>query len=153
MTRRLNGEGTVYKRADGRWEAAVYVLRPDGGRERRSVYGRTRQDVTDKRLALLAQVAAGVPAAATSWTVSAYAEHWLSTAGEHALRPATLSSYRWILKRYVLPELGKYRLSRLTPAHVRQMLSRLRRTACPRGVRSWHIRCCGRCWARQSVSR
>ena len=125
MRRRLNGEGTVYKRADGRWEAAVYVLRPDGGRERRRVYGHTRQDVTDKRLALLAQVAAGIPAAATSWTVASYVEHWLSTTGEQSLRPATLSSYRWILKRYVLPELGKHRLARLTPAHVRQMLSRL----------------------------
>ncbi len=25
MTRRANGEGTIYRRDDGRWEAALYV--------------------------------------------------------------------------------------------------------------------------------
>jgi hypothetical protein len=34
MNQRANGEGSFYRRADGRWTAACYVLRPDGIRVR-----------------------------------------------------------------------------------------------------------------------
>ena len=40
MNQRANGEGSIYRRADGRWTAACYVLRPDGTRVRRAVYGK-----------------------------------------------------------------------------------------------------------------
>jgi integrase len=36
---RANGDGTVYQRKDGRWEAAGYVLAPGNTRKRVSVYG------------------------------------------------------------------------------------------------------------------
>jgi integrase len=48
MNQRANGEGSIYRRADGRWTAACYVLRPDGTRVRRAVYGKTRKDVADQ---------------------------------------------------------------------------------------------------------
>ncbi len=43
--RRANGEGTITKRADGRYQAAAYVFRPDGTRVRKFVYGKTREEV------------------------------------------------------------------------------------------------------------
>ena len=43
--RRANGEGTITKRADGRYQAAAYVYRPDGTRVRKFVYGKTREEV------------------------------------------------------------------------------------------------------------
>lgn len=45
---RANGEGTIYQRKDGRWEAAGYVLAADGGRKRVRVYGSTRKSTADK---------------------------------------------------------------------------------------------------------
>ena len=39
--RRGNGEGSIYKRADGRWAAALTL---EGGK-RRTLYGKTRQQV------------------------------------------------------------------------------------------------------------
>jgi hypothetical protein len=44
MGRRLKGEGAIYLRGDGRWEAQ---LRLGAGRYR-SVYGRTRREVLGK---------------------------------------------------------------------------------------------------------
>jgi integrase len=41
MAKRANGEGTIYKRADGRWCASVSL---ELGR-RKSFYGKTRQEV------------------------------------------------------------------------------------------------------------
>ena len=77
MNQRANGEGSIYRRADGRWTAACYVLRPDGSRVRRSVYGKTRKDVADQLAVLIAKTKAGLPLAVESWTVERFAEHWL----------------------------------------------------------------------------
>ena len=43
MSRRANGEGTVFQRADGRYAASAYVP-TRSGRQRRTVYGRTRDE-------------------------------------------------------------------------------------------------------------
>ena len=77
MNQRANGEGSIYRRADGRWTAACYVLRPDGTRVRRSVYGKTRKDVADRLAVLIAKTKAGLPLAVESWTIERFAEHWL----------------------------------------------------------------------------
>ena len=59
---RANGDGTVYQRKDGRWEAAGYVLAAGDTRKRIHVYGTTRKDA----LAQLTEKAAtgnrGIPA-------------------------------------------------------------------------------------------
>jgi hypothetical protein len=61
MNQRANGEGSIYRRADGRWTAACYVLRPDGTRVRRAVYGKTRKDVADQLAVLITKTKAGLP--------------------------------------------------------------------------------------------
>ena len=124
MTRLGNGEGTIFRRSDGRWVGEVYVLQPNGGRVRKTVYGRSREAVAGKIRVLLSQVASGIPMG-SSWTVEAYAQYWLDNIGAETLRPSTFSSYRWILTRYVLPQVGKVKLSTLTPPHVRKMLAAL----------------------------
>jgi hypothetical protein len=78
MNQRANGEGSIYRRADGRWTAACYVLRPDGMRVRRAVYGKTRKDVADQLAVLIAKTKAGLPLAVESWTLERFAEHWLT---------------------------------------------------------------------------
>ena len=123
MSRRANGEGSVYRRKDGRWVGAHYVLRPDGGRERRPVYGRTRAEASAKLAELDAKTAAGVPLAVKSWTVQAYAEHWLADVVAERLRPSTLASYRDTMRLHIWPILGRCPLRALTPAHVRKLLA------------------------------
>lgn len=43
MAKRTNGEGTIYKRSDGRWCAAFYV-----GNKRKFLYGKSQKEVKDK---------------------------------------------------------------------------------------------------------
>lgn len=43
MSKRMNGEGTVYKRKDGRWCAAYYVKN-----KRRFIYGKSQKEVKNK---------------------------------------------------------------------------------------------------------
>lgn len=63
-----------------------------------------------------------------------YAERWL-TERAHDLEPITLVSYRERLEGHVLPELGRLRLSAITPGHVRRFLLAERARYAPNGVR------------------
>ncbi|QBF44964.1 tyrosine-type recombinase/integrase [Janibacter limosus] len=122
MSRRANGEGSIYQRKDGRWTGAVYVLNRDGGRQRRQVYGRTRGEVAGKVADLLSLNRKHIPAAPVEVTVQQYAQSWLERLGSSGLKPATVSNYRWVLDRHVLPNIGRQRLVALSPQHVRTLL-------------------------------
>ena len=137
MNQRANGEGSIYRRADGRWTAACYVLRPDGTRVRRSVYGKTRKDVADQLAVLIAKTKAGLPLAVESWSLERFADHWLKHVVGSSLRPSTLSSYRETLRLHIIPTLGRTNLRALTPTHVRTLLAN--KAADGLGARSIHI--------------
>ena len=123
MTRRANGEGSVYRRSDGRWTAAHYVLQPNGSRVRRAVYGKTRKEAAHKLADLVAKTSAGVPLAARSWTVAGYAAHWLQDVVRPRLKPATFMSYRETLRLHILPTLGRVKVQGLRPEQVRVLLA------------------------------
>ena len=53
MATRGAGEGTIYQRSDGRWEAKVDVGWQGGRRRRKSIYGQTRREVHEKLVAAL----------------------------------------------------------------------------------------------------
>ncbi|HYN30662.1 MAG TPA: site-specific integrase [Dermatophilaceae bacterium] len=122
MSRRANGEGSIYQRKDGRWTGAVYVLNRDGGRQRRQVYGTSRIEVAGKVADLLALNKKHVPAAPVTLTVRHFGVAWVDRLAAGGLKPATVSNYRWVLERYVFPSIGRLRLVTLSPQHVRSML-------------------------------
>ena len=49
MGRRGNGEGTITRRKDGRWEAK-YTAHTAEGPKRRALYGKTRKEAAEKLL-------------------------------------------------------------------------------------------------------
>jgi integrase len=57
--RRANGEGTLYRRKDGRWEGKVTVAIVGRRQVRQSVYGKTQAEARERRDALKASIAAG----------------------------------------------------------------------------------------------
>ena len=46
--RRVNGDGSLTKRADGRWMGRYYAWTSAGTRKRITIYGKTRQEAADK---------------------------------------------------------------------------------------------------------
>jgi Phage integrase, N-terminal SAM-like domain len=148
MNQRANGEGSIYRRADGRWTAACYVLRPDGSRVRRAVYGKTRKNVADQLAVLIAKTKAGLPLAVESWTLERFAEHWLKQVAAPRLRPSTLSRYRETLRLHVLPTLGRMNLRALTPTHIRTLLATRRPKGLVRDQSRSSTAPCAQCSAR-----
>lgn len=121
--RRGHGEGSIYKREDGRWCASVDLGIVNGRRRRKMVYGETRKEVTEKLQSLQREQAAGVTF--SSLTVKEYLAQWLEQTVKRKNRVRTYDRYRADVRNYLVPELGKHQLAKLTPAHVQAMLNKL----------------------------
>ena len=70
MSRRANGEGTIWHRSDGRWCGATYADTNSGGRKRVVVYGQTRALARAKLAALQQELDVGVRLSVENWNVS-----------------------------------------------------------------------------------
>ncbi len=132
--RASNGSGSVWLRADGRWVGALYVTEADGRRVRRSVYARTRREAEARMVELRSKAEADVPLTPAHLTVEAYLNEWLSQVVAQRVRPNTLAAYAMYVDRYLVPDLGKRKLGRLSAREVRLYLDSLRRRGV--GVRS-----------------
>jgi len=87
--RRANYEGSIYRRSDGRWAAALML----NGR-RRSVYGKTRQEVADRLRELQQQATRqGMLADPGRHTIADLLAAWLEAVAP-ILKPRSLDSYR-----------------------------------------------------------
>lgn len=125
--RNPNGAGTMTKRKDGRYQAAVYVLQPDGTRARKFAYGKTWAECDTKRRELLDKVDNGIPVPTRSAKLADWLPYWL----ENMIRPrrkrTTYAKYEVHVRLYLVPMLGTKRLESLSVADVRRFLARLER--------------------------
>ena len=121
--KRGQGEGSIYKRKDGLWAAAVN-LGYQGGKLRRKVYyGKTREEVQEKLVAALSDVQKGIPIPTERQTVAQFLQSWLAEVVKPSVRPKTLKTYDYIVKLHVVPELGKKVLMKLSPQDVQRFLN------------------------------
>jgi integrase len=141
---RANGEGTIYQRKDGRWEAAGYVLADDGTRKRVRVYGTTRKNAADKIAEKIADSNRGLPVATADSTLGDYLTYWLGSVAVHRLRENTHTRYAACVRLHIIPGLGTKKIARLTAKDVRTFLDRLRTTCqgCTQGLDTEWKRCC-----------
>jgi integrase len=124
MPRRGSGEGSIYKRSDGRWAAAVSLGYIGGKRRRRVIYGRTRKDVAEKLKALHGQQNAGTLRGADKTTLGAYLLGWLSSAGI-TRRASTIENYRNLIETHIIPQIGHIRLDRVTADDISSLIDAL----------------------------
>ena len=123
MSRRGPREGTIRRRADGRWEGIIQVGYSAGKRVRKSFYGRTQRDVRDKVNLALHDLDQGMAPGDDRVTVGGFLERWLVDAARPSVRPKTYLTYSQIVRLHLRPELGSIRLSRLTPIEVQRLLN------------------------------
>lgn len=112
MTRRrtrANGEGSIYKRADGQWVAALKL--PTG--QRKTLYGRTRALATKKLDDMKSQLSQGLTLQTDERrTVGEFLGTWFEQAAPN-LRPSTIRTYKSLMSSHIVPVLGGRRLTRL----------------------------------------
>ncbi len=122
--RRGAGEGSIRLRSDGRWEGRYELGWTSEGRQRRSVFGRTRQEVVIKLREAATRQGRGLPVSDERVTVASFLRRWLEAA-QPSLRPSTATRYRGIVEHQIIPAIGTLKLTKLQPTDVARMLARL----------------------------
>lgn len=156
--RRTKGDGSIYQRHDhqscppkgadgqrpehrcqGRWVGVVDLGWANGKRQRRTYYGRTQKEVRIKVTAANPQKQAGVLLASVP-TVDAWMTYWLDViCVERKLKVNTMRSHRSKVDQYIRPNLGRHRLDKLAPEHVRALYAKMRSDGLAEGtVRQTH---------------
>jgi len=113
--KRINGEGTIYRRRDGRWEAAV---RLDGRRWR--TCAQARPEVARRLAAAVQTHHAGLPVPVRPPTVSRFLTSWLAGV-EPQIRHRTWRRYAQLLRTHAVPAIGALTLPKLMPQHLQAL--------------------------------
>jgi integrase len=75
--KRGNGEGSIYRRTDGRW-VGQYLVHTANGAKYRYLYGKTRQAVAVKLTKAMADRDGGLIFDAGKVTLGGYLDRWLA---------------------------------------------------------------------------
>lgn len=119
MSKTGYGEGSVYKRKDGRW-VAVLIL-PNG--KRRDIYGKTEREARRKRKDASARVVSGQIPTPTRASFGAIAQAWMETFSRTLpITPKSRSAYCDVLRLHVLPEIGNLKIEAVTPSSIGRVL-------------------------------
>lgn len=121
--RRSPGDGTLFKRADGLWVAGFTV---DGQRYR--VTSKNRNDAIRKRRELRKQVESGVRVKGGKAKLSTWLDSWLEI-HKPKVDPETWRSYETSVRLHIKPAIGSKALDKLTPDHIRDMLTEMQKTS------------------------
>lgn len=133
---RGRGEGSIYQRADGYWVASISTgYGGDGTRRRRTIYGKTKQQVQDKLSRLQVGKLDGTLGDAGKTTLAAYLERWLEDVARPTIRHTTFVNYERMVKSKINPRVGGVGLSKLNPAQVQGLYATLEREGASGHVR------------------
>ena len=111
---RGHGEGSIYRRKDGRWVAVITIE----GNGRKYYYGDTRKEVQEKLKTVLHEQQQGILATGRQQKLGTYVTGWLENTHKLAVRESTYYQYKIVIERHIIPHLGHIMLRQLTPQHV-----------------------------------
>lgn len=112
--RRLNQEGSLTHRKDGRWMARVSH---EG--QRVTVYGKTKEEARQKMKALKSRQDQGLLLVSSQMLLKDYLPLWLEEI-QYDVRPKTLADYSDLVRCHIIPRLGHIRLAKLSREDVQR---------------------------------
>ena len=126
--RRANGEGSIRKRADGRWEGRYTVGHdPKTGKQQfKNVLGKTQAEVKEK-LKVAIEKSKGLDISkADQFTLSEWLRYWLDNYGKVYLRSSSLTNYTGFLNNQITNDpISTIKLSKLTTNDLQQFYNRM----------------------------
>lgn len=116
MAKRANGEGTIRKRSDGRWEGR-YVNPITNKRE--SVYGKTQKIVKEKINEISYQIYNNEFTNESNITLSEWIKIWYK---EYTMdvKPLTLATYERNIRNHIEPQIGHIQLKKLSVENIQK---------------------------------
>ena len=125
--RRANGEGTIRKRKDGRWEGIIVVGHKDNGKPiTKSVFAKSQKDLIPKMLRLRDDYQGVELTEESNMTLIEWADKWFREYAEPTLRPHTVKSYHNYFN-HICVHLGDKPVKSITTADVQRAYNLIRR--------------------------
>lgn len=135
MAKRANGEGTLRKRSDGRWEAR-YVSPVDN--KQHSIYGKTQKAVREKLQKILQEFSEYAELQGEDMSISAWLDIWLKNYTSN-VKQSTLSTYRSAIETRIKPYIGEKSLKTLTTSDIQDIYTTLNKEGLsPKTVKNTH---------------
>lgn len=124
---RGKGEGSIYRVPADRskplkyWTGVVELPPgPKGERRRKTIRRKNKAELTAELEKLRGELAKRGDIPTKSQTVDQWFTYWLTIAQKN-VRPNTFDGYRRTVQNHIIPAIGKVKLDKLTPAHVRRV--------------------------------
>ena len=138
MSKRSNGEGTIYKRKNGTWCAAYYIVTPQG-KKRKSVYGKTQKEVREKLKKAQRDAEQQSVNNDRSITLSDWVGLWLKDYKKNNLKLTTYQNYELNYDKHIKEsKIGKKNLYKLTVKDFQKFYNEKRMVLSSRTVRYLH---------------
>lgn len=121
--KRANGEGSIRKKPNGRWEGRFTVgINPNTGRAiQKSVSAKTQAECKEK-LKRAIRDNRGIPVDHNGdYTVADWCRLWFETYSKPNIRYNTAKSYENIIEQHIIPAIGAVKIKQLTSIHVQRM--------------------------------
>src|SRR5439155_2114961 len=110
--RRGRGEGAIFERDDGVWVASISLgYAAQGHRIRRTVYGKTKQEVQEKLRPLQTDACNGALSDVRQMTVARYLGRWQEMV-KPTVQPNTFAPYERHCRLHLIPHLGAVKLAK-----------------------------------------
>jgi len=125
---RANGEGTIYKRKDGKgWRGQLtYDYNPETGKPKRKNFsGKTKKDVQEAMARFKVDVLDGLNVVDVEITVEEWLDKWLHNFKSAKIRQSTIDNYGRYIRNHINPRIGNIKLQKLDVNHVQRFYSEL----------------------------
>lgn len=137
--KRGNGEGSITKRKDGRYMAR-YTVHTATGVKRKTVYGKTRAEVSAELTKAMADRNGGLIFDDENMSLGEYLDSWLKGSVYGSVRDSTYDRYEVAVRVHLKPGLGRVKLKKLTPAQVSTFYQEKLAAGCaPASVNKLHV--------------
>ena len=121
--KRANGEGNIRKRKNGTWEARYTVDNAKTGKsERRSLYGKSQEEVRKKLNAIVNDIDNGVYIAPDDITISQWFDIWIKEYNGN-VKESTKSQYEYQGRCHIKPFIGKKKLQKITAPALQKFIN------------------------------
>ncbi len=125
--RRANGEGSIRKRSDGRWEGRYTAGRdPQTGKPiYKNVLGKTQAETKEKLKRAIQETKGLDIVKSDQYTVGQWMDVWFENYAKIKVRPSSHQTYRGYIENHIKPNIGDIPLNKLAPLDLQKLYKKL----------------------------
>ncbi len=125
--RRANGEGSIRKRKDGRWEGRYTAGRnPETGKPiYKNVLGKTQAETKAKLKQAIQESMEVDTVKAKQYTLGQWMDIWFENYAKIKVRPSSHQTYKGYIENHIKPNIGNIPLSKLSSLQLQKLYKKL----------------------------